>query len=96
MTAYLYAEELFKGKQTAQVGKFAKFYLKLLNEIKHNMGRIAKYEKPTNPTVMEEFQRYVTQASVEAYSIRRRHDFVEKAFKYYLKPKTKGKIIGAR
>jgi hypothetical protein len=95
VTAYLYAEELYKGKRVTQMGKFAKFYMKLLDEIKANMALIANYLKPTNPTVMEEFQKYVIQASVEPYSIRRRHEFVRKAFEYYCKPKTKGKIIGA-
>ncbi len=96
VTAYLYAEELIKGEQSALIGKFAKFYLKLLEAIRNDMDRIGKYKKPTNPTVMEEFQKYVTQASVEAYSIRRRHEFVKKAFEYYLKPKTKGQIIGSK
>jgi hypothetical protein len=96
VTAYLYAEELFKENQAIQIGKFAKFYIKLLEEIKYNMDRIARYEKPTNSTVMEEFQKYISQASVEPYSIKRRHAFVKSAFKHYLEPKTKGKIIGAK
>jgi len=96
VTAYLYAEELFKEKLATQISEFAKFYIKLLEEIKNNMDRIAKYEKPTNPTVMEEFQKYVTQASVEPYSIRRRHEFIKRAFDYYRKTKTKGKIVGTK
>ncbi|MCK4788405.1 MAG: DUF262 domain-containing protein [Desulfobacteraceae bacterium] len=96
VTAYLYAEELYKEKRAAHMRQFAKFYLKLLDEIKHDMDRIRRYEKPSNPKVLEEFQRYVTQASVEAYSIKRRHEFVKKAFEYYLKPKTKGQIIGSK
>lgn len=96
VTAYLYAEELFKQKKTTQIRKFATFYLELLDEIKYNMGLVASWEKPTNTTVMEEFQKYVVQASVEPYSIKRRHEFVKKAFAYYLKPKTKGKIMGAK
>lgn len=95
VTAYLYAEELHRGKQATQMSKFAKFYLKLLNEIKSNMGLIAKYKEPTNPTVLDGFQKYILQASVEPYSIKRRHEFVKKAFKYYLQPKTKGRILGA-
>lgn len=94
VTAYLYAEELFREEQEVQMNKFARFYTKLLAEIKNNMRRISQYEKPTNPIVMEEFHKYVLQASVEAYSIKRRHDFVKKAFNYYLK--NKGKIIGSK
>jgi len=94
VTAFLYAEELFKINQTTQLVKFAKFYIKLLNEIKYNMNRIANYKQPENQTIMEGFQKYVIQASVESYSIKRRHEFVKKAFEYYLQPKTKGKIIG--
>jgi hypothetical protein len=45
---------------------------------------------------MEEFQKYILQASVEAYSIKRRHEYLRKAFNYYLDPKTKGKIIGGK
>ena len=96
VTAYLYAEELIMEKRSKLLRNFAKFYLKLLDEIKQNMKRIAKYDKPTNPLVLEEFQKYVLQASVEPYSIKRRHNFVKKAFEYYLKPKTKGQIIGSK
>ena len=96
VTAYLFAEELVKEKKTVQLRSFTEFYLKLLDEIKQNMKRIAKYHKPTNPLVLEEFQKYVLQASVEPYSIKRRHNFVKKAFEYYRKPKTKGQIIGSK
>jgi hypothetical protein len=96
VTAYLYAEELIKEKHDDLLGSFAEFYLKLLDEIKNDMNRISKYETPTNPRVLEEFHKYVTQASVEAYSIKRRHNFVKKAFEYYLQRKTKGQIIGAK
>lgn len=96
VTAYLYADELFRKKKSEQILEFTKFYLKLLKEIKRGMDRIRNYEKPRNPTVLEEFQRYVTQASVEAYSIKRRHDFIDKAFQYFLQSKTKGLIIGAK
>lgn len=95
VTAYLFAEELFQGKQAKLMDKFAAFYLTLLNEIKSNMGLIAKYKEPTNPTVLDGFQKYILQASVEPYSIKRRHEFVKKAFKHYLQPRTKGQILGA-
>lgn len=96
VTAYLYAEELFKGNRIDEMVKFAKFFMELLEEIKDNLDLIAKYDKPTNPYVIDGFQKYITQASVEPYSIKRRHEFVKSAFEYYLQPKTKGKIIGAK
>ena len=43
--------------------------------------------------VLEEFQKYVSQASVEPYAIKRRNQFLDKAFEHYLDPRTKGKII---
>jgi hypothetical protein len=55
---------------------------------------LSSYERPTNPTVLEEFQKYISQASVESYAIKRRNLFLEKALKYYRDSKTKGRIIG--
>lgn len=96
ITAYLFIEELFVNKKTGLILDFSKFYVKLLKEIKHNMDLLRKeYKKPRNSTVMEEFQKYILQASVEGYSIKRRHNFLKKAFDHYLDPKTKGKIIGS-
>jgi hypothetical protein len=43
---------------------------------------------------MDDFQKYVLQASVEPSSIRRRHKFLEEAFAYYKDPATNGKILG--
>src|SRR6266571_3637822 len=53
-----------------------------------------RFREPTNGTILEEFQKYVSQASVESYAIKRRNLFLEKAFEHYLDPKTKGRIIG--
>jgi hypothetical protein len=47
-----------------------------------------------NLMILDQFQKYISQASVEPYSITRRQAFLEKAFEYYLAPKTKGEIIG--
>lgn len=94
VTAYLFIEELYKKEETALIPQFSKFYLKLLDEIKYNMDRLSSYKSPANSTVMEKFQKYVLQASAEGYSIQRRHDFLKKAFDYYLSPETNGKIIG--
>jgi len=96
VTAYLSIEDLYlKGKKDL-IPKFAEFYLKLLDKIKENMELLKNYEKAENANLMEGFHKYILQASVEAYSIRRRHDFIKKAFEYYLNLETKGKIIGSK
>jgi hypothetical protein len=64
---------------------FARFLVMLLAGIREDLVRITNYEKPKNRLVLETFQKHVTQASVEPSAIRRRHEFVEKAFKHYLK-----------
>lgn len=96
VTGYLFVEELIQNKKTGLIPKFSKFYLELLNEIKINMDLLSEYKTPTNTRLMEEFQKYILQASVEGYSIRRRHNFLKEAFKYYLNAKSKGKIIGGK
>lgn len=93
VTAYLFSEDLVWKKKESQIKEFAEFYIKLLETIKENMDLLRKYEKPVNPKVMEGFQKYVLQASVEPYSIKRRHEFLSEAFKYYRNNKSKGKII---
>jgi hypothetical protein len=45
---------------------------------------------------LEDFQKYISQASVEPYAIKRRNLFLEKAFEYYRDPRTNGKIIGSK
>ena len=85
ITAYLFTEELVSEGKKDLVNQFSEFYLKLLKEIKKNMDLISNYERPKNSLIMEEFQKYVLQASVEAYSISRRHEFIRKAFDFYLK-----------
>jgi hypothetical protein len=87
VTGYLFSEELVKNRKSNLLPKFAKFYISLLNEISENMESISKYQKPANPYILEGFQKYVTQASVEGYSINRRHKFLIKAFDHFLKTK---------
>lgn len=96
VSAYLFVEDLYQNRKTSSISDFVKFYIKLLTEIKKNMELLSNYDKPKNTTIMEEFQKYILQASVEPYSIRRRNDFLKKAFQHYLDPKTKGKIIGSK
>lgn len=85
VTAYLFTEELLCKKKSSQVKQFAHFLVMLLNDIKEDLVRLTNYEKPKNRLVLETFQKHVTQASVEPSAIRRRHEFVDKAFKHYLK-----------
>ena len=94
VSAYLFVEDLFLKKKVTLVTGFAKFFVALLSEIKQNLDLLTKYQNPTNRTVLEEFQKYISQASVEPYAIKRRHEFLEKAFQHYRSPKSKGKIIG--
>jgi hypothetical protein len=60
------------------------------------MELLSKLKEPTNKYIMEEFQKHILQASVEAYSITRRHEFLKRAFDYYRNKKTKSKIIQGR
>ena len=101
VSAYLFCEELLAEDEKKKEGKkdsliiFASFFSEFLNEISRNMKLLSEYKKPTNSLILEEFQKYVLQASVEAYSIKRRHEFIKKAFDYYRDSKTKDKIIGS-
>lgn len=95
VTAFLFIEEMAADGHNNRIPAFAVFFVHLLSEIKHNMALLSQYEKPQNTIIMEEFQKYIMQASVESYSIKRRQDFLKKAFAYYQNPKTKGKIIGS-
>ena len=94
VSAYLFAESLYLSKRKSAIAKFAKFYLALLSEVKKNLKQLSDFLPPQNQTILEEFQKYVSQASVEPYSVKRRHKFLERGFKYFLDPKTKGKILG--
>jgi hypothetical protein len=96
VSAYLFCEELHVQKKPHQIEDFAEFYVKLLDEIKKNLGLLSRFKEPTNPGLLEAFQKYISQASVESYAIKRRHLFLESAFAYFLSSKTKGKIIGAK
>jgi len=94
VSAYLFVEGLYTKEDLELVPAFINFYVALLKEVKENLTLLSHYEKPRNSTVLEEFQKYISQASVESYAIKRRNLFLEKGFAYYLNPKTKGKIIG--
>lgn len=93
VSVYLFVEGLYLHRKQSQTAAFAKFVVVLLEEVKRNQKLLTQYTLPENRTILEEFQKYVSQASVEPYAIRRRQEFLEKAFEYYRRSKTKGKII---
>jgi hypothetical protein len=93
VSAYLFIEDLYMKKKTSLIPESAKFFVALLAEIKYNLNLLTKYENPENTAVLEDFQKYVSQASVEPYAIKRRHEFLVTAFEYYRSSKGKGKII---
>jgi uncharacterized protein DUF262 len=96
VSAYLFMEELFENNEQTLMPSFVNFYTTLLDEIKSNLKLLSHYDKPTNSIVLEDFQKYISQASVEPYAIKRRHLFLQNAFRYYVDPKTKGRIIGEK
>jgi hypothetical protein len=95
VSAYLFCEELYLQKKPPQIEEFADFYVKLLGEIGENLRLLSRFKRPVNTKILEDFQKYISQASVESYAIKRRHLFLKDAFAYFVSPKTKGKIIGA-
>jgi hypothetical protein len=96
VSAYLFIEGLYLQGKEGLVSSFVIFYLKLLDEIKNDLLLLRRYQPPTNPTILDKFQKHISQASVEPYAIRGRDQFIAKAFDYYLDPKTKGRIIGSK
>ena len=96
VSAYLFAESLYLDGTADLIPQFAVFLINLLDEIKRNMEFIKRYRSPENTAVMDGFQKYILQASVEPSAIRRRNDFLKRAFAYFMEPATKGKMIGAK
>lgn len=94
VSAYLFVEGLYLQKKTHLIAHFSRFFVNLLEGIRENLELLTRHKRPKNLVILEEFQKYISQASVEPYAIKRRNLFLEKAFEYYLDPKTKGKIIG--
>jgi len=91
VSAYLFSEKLIVEHEDKYLGKFVEFYLKLLERIGEEMNLVKDFREPRNRVILEEFHKGLTQASAEAYSIKRRHTFLDKAFEHY---KKKRKIIG--
>jgi hypothetical protein len=93
VSAYLFSEELCVSGKKKALPAFAKFLVSLMQDVKSNLDLVSKYEPPDNTFLLEEFQKYVSQASVEPYAVKRRHQFLGKAFNYYQAASTKGRII---
>jgi len=93
VSVYLFAEDLYLRKKVSLMTEFAEFTVALINEIKRNLNLLNRFENPDNTQILESFQKYISQASVEPYAIRRRHEFLREAFDYYRSPRGKGKII---
>jgi hypothetical protein len=95
VSAYLFVEGMAVHNESRLIPRFVEFFIALLEEIKNNLKLLREFEKQTNSTILEEFQKYISQASVEPYAIKRRDQFLDKAFKHYLNPKTRDKIISS-
>src|SRR5208283_4570899 len=72
-----FVEGLYVEKKTRLIAEFVTFYVKLLDEISENLKLLSRFESPLNPLILEEFQKYISQASVEPYAIKRRNLFLE-------------------
>src|SRR5579859_1960291 len=68
VSAYLFVEELYLQKKTALIAQFAKFFVKLLGDVNEDLVRLNKYQNPANRLILENFQKYISQASVEPYA----------------------------
>jgi hypothetical protein len=95
VSAYLFVEGLFVRDKSNLIPRSVEFFVGLLDLIKDNLKLLRDFEKPTNTTILEEFHKYISQASVEPYAIKRRDQFLERGFEHFLNPKTKGKVIGS-
>jgi hypothetical protein len=93
VSVYLFAEDLYLRKKVSLMTEFAEFTVTLIHEIKRNLNLLNRFENPDNTRILEGFQKYISQASVEPYAIRRRHEFLREAFDYYRSPRGKGKIL---
>lgn len=94
VSVYLFVEGLYAAEKSELVPKCVDFFAELLEQVKYNLELLSRYQKPKNTTILEKFQKYISQASVESYSIKRRQLFLEEAFDHFLDKKTRGEIIG--
>jgi hypothetical protein len=80
VSAFLFCETLCENGEANRVPEFAVSFANLLSEIEGDMKLVSQFKSPKRPDVLENFQKYVLQASVEPYSIRRRHEFLKRNF----------------
>lgn len=93
VTAFLFVEDLVDQGKTKLVAKFAEFYGSLLASVDEELGRLSRYEQPKNLSVLDEFQKYISQASVEPYAIKRRHEFLKREFAKYRSSRRTGRSL---
>ncbi|MEW6722042.1 MAG: DUF262 domain-containing protein [Candidatus Micrarchaeota archaeon] len=93
VSAYLFFEELVSRKEMDRLKHFVEFFILLMDELTAQVELIKHFKEPTNRVVLEKFQKYLQQASVESYSLTNRHQFLDEAFSYYIEKKT---ILGRR
>lgn len=91
VSVYLFAEKLILENREKELGQFAKFYLELFRRIREENKLIRQYQAPKNIEILNGFYKNIQQASVEPYSIKRRHEFLDRTFEHFKKT---GKIIG--
>lgn len=91
VSAYFFVEALYNQRKLKLVPKFVQFFGAFLDDVNSNLKLLTQYQNPENSAILEGFQKYVSQASVEPYAIERRDYFLRKAFDHY--QKTGGKII---
>ncbi len=95
ITAYFFVEDLYNNDQEDLVPAFAKFYQLLLSKINEDLTRLAKnYERPKHPRLLEDFQKYISQASVEPYAIGLRHRFLKEGLRVLPQAQNKGPVSG--
>jgi len=85
VSAYLFCEEIIDKKEWGKLEKFPSFYLQLLDEMRIQGDYVKDYKEPKRPELLANFQKHLQQASAENYSIKARHEFLEKIFSQYLK-----------
>ena len=92
LSCYLFSEKLIIDDDP-NFKKFPEFYTKLLERIQEELDKITDrdYEKLNNDKILDNFNKYVQQATAESYAIGTRHNFLKEAFPYYLET---GKILG--
>jgi hypothetical protein len=85
VTTFLFAAQLINNKEEKNLKEFGQFLTEFIATLKWQLKlyRKAQHNEQYND-ILTGFQNYVTQAAGESYAIEKRHDFIEKYFKYYI------------